>query len=165
MDPGWNRAFVALGGNLGPRAETLESALVDLDALEGVQVEAVSGFHRTSPIGGPAGQGEYLNAVARLRVRLTPEALLAELQSIEARHGRDRAREERNGPRTLDLDLIWMDGEQRATPELELPHPRFEDRLFVLEPLEELAPNLRLPRCGVTVAQRVEALQTKDAVR
>lgn len=165
MNGEWCRAFVALGSNLGDRAAALESALVELDSTHGLQVDAVSRFHRTAPVGGPAGQGDYLNAVVRVRTRLTAEELLKVLQALEAHHGRDREREVRNGPRTLDLDLLLMDGEQRSTPQLELPHPRLEDRLFVLEPLADLDPDLILPRCGETVRARIDALRAMEPAR
>jgi len=165
MNGEWCGAHVALGSNLGQRAETLESALCELEATDGVRVDAVSAFRRTGPVGGPAGQGDYLNAVARVRTRLAPEALLHALLAIEARHGRDRAGEVRNGPRTLDLDLLRMDGQQRAGAELELPHPRLEDRLFVLEPLAELDPLLILERCGLSVVQRIAELHTLEPAR
>lgn len=162
MNGAWCRAFVALGSNLGAREVILESALVELDDTPGVRVDAVSRFHCTAPVGGPAGQGEFLNAVARVRTRLGAEALLDVLQSIEARHGRERS--VRNGPRTLDLDLLMMDGEQRAGERLELPHPRLEDRLFVLEPLADLDPALVLPRSGATVEERIRALRALEPV-
>ncbi|MCA8979291.1 MAG: 2-amino-4-hydroxy-6-hydroxymethyldihydropteridine diphosphokinase [Planctomycetes bacterium] len=164
MNGPWRRGYVALGSNLGNREAALESALVELDATPGVRVDAVSRFHRTAPVGGPAGQGEFVNAVARVRTRLAAEDLLAALQAVEARHGRDRAREVRNGPRTLDLDLLLLEGETRDTEQLQLPHPRMEDRLFVLEPLEDLDPALILPRCGRSVRDQVAALRAPEAV-
>jgi 2-amino-4-hydroxy-6-hydroxymethyldihydropteridine diphosphokinase len=165
MSGAWCRAHVALGSNLGLRAALLETALCELDALSGLRVEAVSSFHRTKPVGGPPGQGDYLNAVARVRTQLSPEALLDALLEIEARHGRDRANEPRNGPRTLDLDLLRMDDRTRSTPQLELPHPRLEERLFVLEPLAELDPSLVLERCGLSVTERIAELRARELAR
>ena len=153
------RAYVALGGNLGdPRIE-LASAIAELRAEGDLSVVAVSSFHHTAPVGGPEGQPEYLNAVLGLDTDKNPEELLRLLLSIEKRHGRDRQREERWGPRRLDLDLL-LHGEARVETEtLSLPHPRMEERLFVLEPLAEIAPALFLSRCGKTVAERVEELR------
>lgn len=152
------RAYVALGGNLGdPRAE-LAAAVEELRAERGLRVVAISSFHATAPVGGPAGQPEYLNAVLGLETDKSPEELLQLLLSIEQRHGRDRAREERWGPRRLDLDLLLHGEARRETNTLTLPHPRMEERLFVLEPLAEIAPALCLPRSGKTVAERIEEL-------
>ena len=153
------RAYVALGGNLGdPRAE-LSGAIAELRAERGLSVVAVSAFHRTSPVGGPEGQPDYLNAVLSLDTETTPLELLRLLLSIEKRHGRNRAREERWGPRRLDLDLLLHGEAWVESAALCLPHPRMEERLFVLEPLAEIAPELRLPRSGMTVAERVLELR------
>jgi len=170
-------AFVALGSNLGDRDATLESALFALDAEPGVTVAAVSGFHTTTPVGGPLDQDDYLNAVVRLAVQRTPEELLEVLMRIEAEHGRDRSNAVSNGPRTLDLDLLWVAresahvsqtgsmGEERATAALSLPHPRMEERLFVLEPLAEIAPGFVLPISGVPVRARIDALRLEEVAR
>lgn len=157
------RAFVALGSNLGDRRAHLDSAVAALRATEEVEVVAVSRWHETRAVGGPPGQPDFLNGVLEARTELAPEDLLWLLQRIETRAGRDRRNEVRHGPRTLDLDLLLHGDERRAGPELELPHPRFEERLFVLAPLCELAPDLVLPRSGVSVAARVRALSREDA--
>lgn len=153
------RAFVALGSNLGEPRERLAAGLDALRALPGVELLRCSKLHTTAPVGGPAGQPDYLNAVVELRTTLEPLALLEGLQAIEAAEGRDRSREERFGPRTLDLDLLLHGDARLASERLTLPHPRMEQRAFVLAPLAELDPDLVLPLSGLTVGQRLEELQ------
>ena len=150
------RAFVALGGNLGDRGAHLAAARAALDATDGVELVAASSEHETDPVGGPGGQGPFLNAVVELSVELGPRALLERLLAIEAARGRDRAREERWGPRTLDLDLLWMEGVDLREPDLVVPHPRLTSRAFVLAPLAELAPELEVG--GRSVAAHLAAL-------
>lgn len=138
-------AAVALGSNLGDRAATIALAVARLQALDGVRVAALSTIRETEPIGGPP-QGRYLNGVALLETGLAAERLLAALLTIEQEFG--RVRRVRNGPRTLDLDLLFHDATQLATPELTLPHPRLHERRFVLEPLCDVAPDWIHPRLG-----------------
>lgn len=134
--------FVALGANLGDRSATLAAAREALAALAGVRLVAASRDFETDPIGGPAGQPPYLNAVVELACELTPEALLEELRRIEAAHG--RVRTVANGPRTLDLDLLLFGPRIIQTPELTVPHPRMWGREFVLVPLREVCGDERL---------------------
>lgn len=155
------RAFVALGSNLGDRRGHLETAVREIAALPGVSVERVSSFLETEPDGGPAGQPRFLNGALSLTSRIGARELLAELQGIETRHGRDRSTETRNGPRTLDLDLVLFGDERIDEPGLCVPHPRMEERLFVLQPMAEIAPDLVLPGCGLPVRERV--LQMSNA--
>jgi 2-amino-4-hydroxy-6-hydroxymethyldihydropteridine diphosphokinase len=150
------RAAVALGSNLGNRAATLHSALAAIEQLGDVM--AVSEFHETAPVGGPE-QGDFLNAVVVVDTALGPEELLAELQRIEDDHG--RARVERWGPRTLDLDLVAMDGVRRDTPELTVPHPRAAERRFVLAPLVEVWPDAEVAP-GVTASRALGLLSTSE---
>lgn len=156
--------YVALGSNLGERQAALEGAIEAISGAPAVTVLGVSSIHRTAPVGGPAGQGVYLNAALSLRTELAPLALLRLLLSIESRFGRDRAQEVRWGPRRLDLDLLLHGGERLESEELTLPHPRMEDRLFVLEPLAEIAPGLRLSRSGVRIERRIEQLESPSSV-
>jgi 3-oxoacyl-[acyl-carrier protein] reductase len=144
-------ALIALGSNLGDRREHLTRALDALRAAPGVAVERVSSLYETAPVGGPPGQGDYLNAAAALRTRRTPDDLLQLLLQIEASLGRVRA--ERDGPRTIDLDLLLYDDVTRADPQLTLPHPRMHERLFVLQPLAEIAPGAVHPLLKRTVAE------------
>jgi 3-oxoacyl-[acyl-carrier protein] reductase len=134
--------YVALGSNLGDRHVNLDAALQALRAQSGVVVTRVSSYRETEPVGGPAGQSRYLNAVAELQTELAAPALLRLFLNIEAEMGRIRA--ERWGPRVIDLDLLLYGHEllEVHQPELDLivPHPRMHERRFVLEPLVEIAP-------------------------
>ncbi|HEU4410987.1 MAG TPA: 2-amino-4-hydroxy-6-hydroxymethyldihydropteridine diphosphokinase [Polyangiaceae bacterium] len=150
-------AVVGLGSNLGDRAHTLERATEALGRLEGTRLVARSRFRETAPVGGPP-QGPFLNGALRLATSLGPEALLARLLELEARFGRERR--ERWGPRTLDLDLLWVEGVVRASPGLTLPHPRLHERLFALEPLVEVAPGARHPATGEAYASVLVRLRS-----
>jgi len=134
-------AYVAFGANLGEPVETLRAAAVALGRRPGVELVAGSPVYRTRPIG-PPGQPDYANAVARVETTHESEALLDVLHAVEAEFGRVRG--VRWGPRTLDLDLIWYDGEERTDERLTLPHPRAHEREFVLRPLADLDPDLVL---------------------
>ncbi len=131
-------ALIGLGSNLGDRRANLHGAIDALTEAPGVTFQRVSSFHETEPVGGPPGQGRYLNAVALIETALDPVALLHALKEIEARFGRER--KVRWGARTLDLDLLVFEDRIIETPELEVPHPRMRTRRFVLEPLVEVAP-------------------------
>ncbi len=144
-------ALIGLGSNLGDRQAALEGALADLAAARGVRIANVSSFHETLPVGGPPGQGPFLNAAAALEVTLDPLELLHLLMSVEARHG--RVRTVRWAARTLDLDLLLMGDLVIDTPELAVPHPRLAERRFVLAPLCEIAPDVLHPTTKRTVSQ------------
>lgn len=130
-------ALVALGSNLGDRRANLGAALAWLAALPETQLVASSSFLETDPVGGPP-QGLFLNAAATLRTHLSPRELLTEMLGIEQAMG--RIRRERWGPRILDLDLLGYGDLVLDEPDLTLPHPHLHERLFVLEPLVEVAP-------------------------
>ena len=134
-------AYIGLGANLGDARSTLIAAGAALGALPGTRLLAFSSLYRSAPI--EAGGPDYLNAVAALHTTLDAEALLGQLQAIEARHGRRRAY--RNAPRTLDLDLLLYGDRRIDAASLQVPHPRLHERAFVLLPLAEIAPALRLP--------------------
>lgn len=129
------RCFMALGSNLGDRWAYLRAGVAGLP-----DVTAVSGVYETEPVGGPAGQRHYLNMVAELWTEASAHDLLVAAQ--EAERGAGRARAERWGPRTLDVDVLLVGDQVVATPELTVPHPRMWERGFVLVPLAELAPEL-----------------------
>ncbi|MBI4730117.1 MAG: 2-amino-4-hydroxy-6-hydroxymethyldihydropteridine diphosphokinase [Acidobacteria bacterium] len=141
------RAFLGLGSNLGDRASALEGAIAALDGA-GARVVSRSSVRETAPVGGPSGQPPYLNQVVEVACDLEPRALLALCHEIEERFGRDRAREERWGPRTLDLDVLVIEGPAIDEPGLVVPHPRLTERAFALGPLAEIAPDLDVPGLG-----------------
>jgi 2-amino-4-hydroxy-6-hydroxymethyldihydropteridine diphosphokinase len=149
-----------LGSNLGDRLAALRTALEMLGRTPGVRVAAVSSFLETRPVGGPADQGNYLNAAAEIETTLSPTELLAALHKIESALGRDRKREVRWGARTCDLDILLMgetvvnmEGSGESNTGLVIPHPRMHERLFVLRPLAEIAPRAVHPVLGKTVAE------------
>ncbi len=131
------RAFLGLGTNLGDREAELRRGVEHLSRAG--DLIAVSSLYETEPMGGPP-QGLFLNIVVELDTDDTPEALLERCRELEAiAH---RVRSVRHGPRTLDVDVLYVEGESRDTAELTVPHPRMYERRFVLEPLAELAPEL-----------------------
>ena len=145
---GRRRAFLGLGANLGDREEALRRAVAALP-----DVVAVSPLYETEPVGGPPGQPPYLNAVVQLATDRSPRELLEVANRIEAEAGRVRA--ERHGPRTLDIDILWVDGVTVDDPDLVVPHPRMFERRFVLAPLADLAPDL-VPEGGQRRAEGAE---------
>jgi 2-amino-4-hydroxy-6-hydroxymethyldihydropteridine diphosphokinase len=150
-------AYVALGSNLGDRTDYLERALTALRQSEGVRVTRVSPVYETRPVGGPPGQGAYLNAVAELRTERSAHDLLDVLLAIEQRLG--RVRQERDGPRTIDLDLLLYGDLVHTDERLTVPHPRLHERLFVLYPLAQIAPGLVHPVLKRSTADLLAELQ------
>jgi len=149
-----SRVAIALGSNLGDRERNLREAAQRLRAF--ISELRLSSFHDTEPEGVGA-QPRFLNAGAVGDTILTADALLSELLGIEREFGRERPY--RGAPRTLDLDLILYDGAVIDEPGLTVPHPRFRERRFVLEPLAELAPDWRDPVSGRTIRHLLEALR------
>ncbi|HXE38459.1 MAG TPA: 2-amino-4-hydroxy-6-hydroxymethyldihydropteridine diphosphokinase [Azonexus sp.] len=156
-----NIAYVALGANLGDPASTIRAAFGALANLPESRVVHCSSLYRTAPVG-ILDQPEFVNAVAMLETTLAPEALLDALLEVEQRFGRIRA--EKNGPRTLDLDLLLYDDQFVELPRLTLPHPRLHLRAFVLQPLAELAPDLIIPGRG-SIAAWLPAVANQGIVR
>jgi pantoate--beta-alanine ligase len=154
------KALVALGSNLGDRQANLDAALAALRREPGLRVIASSTWIETDPVGGPPGQGRYLNGAIAIETALAPRELLGRLLEIERRAGRDRSLEPRNGPRRLDLDLLLYGDERIDEPGLRVPHPRLEERLFVLEPLAQIAPDARLAS-GRSVRERLAELRAE----
>jgi 2-amino-4-hydroxy-6-hydroxymethyldihydropteridine diphosphokinase len=151
-------ALIALGSNLGDRQRLLEAAVQRLAATPGVRSVSVSKWHETRAVGGPSDQPQYLNGAALIETSLSPEALLGRLEQIEQELGRDR--QERWGPRTIDLDLLLFDQLVKRTPTLTLPHPRMALRRFVLEPAAQIAGSMVHPTIGWSVAQLLQHLRT-----
>src|SRR6516165_6138462 len=160
-------AYIALGSNLGDRRALLDEAIARMRLQPGIEVISVSSHHETEPVGGPAGQGKYLNAVAHLRTTLTALPLLHALQAVETQLGRVRA--ERFGPRTIDLDLLLYGLEivdiHEPGCDLIVPHPRMHERLFVLAPLAEVEPLAVHPVLGSTVKDLLARLQEPTPLR
>lgn len=150
-------AYIALGSNLGDRASNIRGALKAIGTIEGTRLVKSSSIIETEPVG-PEGQGPYLNAAAHVRTSRSPRELLEELLSIEQDFGRDRSREKRWGPRTLDLDLLIYADLIITEPGLCIPHPRLHERDFVLIPLVEVAPEVQVPGHEKTPRAMLEAL-------
>ena len=154
---------LAIGGNLGPVAETLRTAVHELTQVSGLEVTAVSPLARTAAVGGPD-QPDYLNAVVLARTTLAPREVLRVCQGIENAHGRERS--VRWGPRTLDIDVIVYGSVLAVTDDLELPHPRAHQRAFVLQPWAQADPEAVLPGLGGgPVAVLAETAPDRDGVR
>lgn len=142
----WRPAYVGVGSNLeDPRAQVLK-ACGQLAQLPSTRLERTSPLYRSRPMG-PIAQPDFVNAVAGLLTQLDAPAFFAALRALEAALGRPAAHQ-RWGPRVIDLDLLSYGREQRAGPELTLPHPGISERNFVLYPLADIAPNLDIPGLG-----------------
>lgn len=152
--------YLGLGSNLGDREQHLARAGGLLNQHPAVAVQAVSSLYETAPVGLTA-QGAFLNAVARVRTTLRPASLLSVTQAIESRLGREPAI--RWGPRVIDLDILLYDALHVHKPFLGIPHQAMSQRLFVLVPLSELAPDLRLPS-GAPIRQFIAALPDQSDV-
>lgn len=144
------RVFIAVGSNVGSRRDAVDAAITALDECPDVRLVTISRIRETDPVG-PVPQPRYLNAVIEIATTLEPPDLLALLLEIERSHGRDRSVEARWGPRTLDLDILLFGDRVFDQPHLTIPHPRLHERLFVLDPLCDLAPDLRPPNRTATI--------------
>lgn len=149
------RAAIAMGSNLptqaGDSRATVLAALDELARIRYTRLLAASSLHTTAPVGPP--QPAYINAVAVVETGLGPRELLIELHEIERRFGRDRSREQRWGPRTLDLDIVLFGDTVLDEAGLHIPHPRMQERAFVLGPLNEVAPEMVHPTLHRTVSE------------
>jgi 2-amino-4-hydroxy-6-hydroxymethyldihydropteridine diphosphokinase len=152
------RVAVALGSNLGDRHAHLDHAVVRLQAL--LRRLQVSRYRETVPVGMTGPQRMFLNAAAVGDTTFTAGGLLEALLGIERERGRERPTV--NAPRTLDLDLILYGDSRIEEPDLIVPHPRFRERRFVLEPLAEIAPDMVDPVSGSTVRELLAALKSTD---
>lgn len=140
--------YIALGANLGDKAAQLDEALRRVGEV--ARVTAISSYHDTAPEG-YLEQDRFLNAAARVETGIGPTQFLALLLEIERSMGRVRSIP--NGPRTIDLDILLWDDEILNEPGLQIPHPRMQERVFVLDPLVEIAPDVRHPALAVTVKE------------
>lgn len=144
-----HEAYIGLGSNLDNPLQQLLSAIDEISATEDIERVALSPLYSSHPVG-PQDQPDYINAVMRIKTRLSPLALLQKLQFIENRHGRER--KERWGARTLDLDILLYGEQLIALPDLSVPHPEMHKRAFVLYPLADIAPaDLPVPGQGVLI--------------
>ena len=154
-------AYIGIGSNLGNRSAFLAAGLAELTAIAGVDLEAVSSVYETAPVG-YLDQPSFLNAVFSARTALPPLELLRAMQRIESDH--QRQRQIHWGPRTLDLDLLLYGPVQFETEELTLPHPHLAERLFVLAPLCEIAPDLRHPATGESLTASLQRLDGDQSI-
>ena len=158
-------ASVALGSNVGDREAHLRAAVEALSRLTATRWRDASRVYETQAVGGPQGQGPYLNAVVRLDTQLSAPALLGELLAIERGRGRARTPGVSFAPRTLDLDLLLYGQAQIEMPDLTVPHPRLASRRFVLVPLCDLAADELHPGCGESFARLLARLEPGEDVR
>lgn len=145
------RAFIGIGSNEGDRLYHISASLRALGASDGIRLLQMATILETDPVGGPP-QASYLNTVIEVEADLEPLPLLRTLQAVERRFGRIRCGQ-RWAPRTIDLDLLLYDERIIQAPDLTIPHPRLHERLFVLEPLAQIAPSALHPAVGRTIAE------------
>jgi len=153
-----SQSALALGSNIGESQAILEAAIEILAQTPGIFLEAKSNWYRTKAVGPP--QPDYLNGCAILQVEISPQKLLETLLGIEQTFG--RVRQERWGPRTLDLDLLLYDDLILQTPNLQIPHPRMRERAFVLVPLAEIAPDWVDPVTGCVIKELLKQVDCSD---
>lgn len=158
-----HEAYLALGANLGERRKTLQSACELLARAGDIHIVAKSSLHETAPQGGPAGQGDYLNAVLHIRTGLPPAVLLERCLAVEAQLGRQRS--VLNAPRTIDIDILLYDDLEIHSPTLDIPHPRMHQRRFVLSPLAEVAPESWHPVLRKSALDLLADLPASDSDR
>jgi 2-amino-4-hydroxy-6-hydroxymethyldihydropteridine diphosphokinase len=148
LNPMRKLVYLSLGSNVGARAVNLEMAISRLEELG--HVTAVSSFYETEPVE-VTDQPMFLNCAVALETEMLPQKFMRALLDIEREMGRRRTQEK--GPRTIDLDILLFGGARIDTPELTVPHPAMHERRFVLEPLAEIAPNVRHPVLRKTIKE------------
>ena len=158
------RTAIALGSNVGDRFEAITRARDAVLSIPGVSGPLLcSSLYETEPVDTPSGSESFLNAVMEVEFTGSLDSLLASLQSIESEMGRPSQRAV-NAPRVIDLDILYSADSVRTSPHLVLPHPRLHQRRFVLAPLAEILPNLRLPGFETTIMELLNMLQDPAAV-
>lgn len=153
------RVFLSLGSNIEPRERYLREALALLANYEEIKIQKKSSIYETDPVGF-LDQDNFLNMVIEIYTSFTMLELLDACQAIEKKLGRKRT--VRNGPRTIDLDILLYNQENRQLDRLRIPHPRIHERAFVLIPFAEIAPDVKLPTSGSTITELLEDLSVKD---
>jgi len=154
-----NQAYVALGTNIEPRNEFITDALKRIENHPSITITKQSSIYETAPVG-YTDQADFLNMVIELNTELSSLELLDSFQDIENKLG--RTREIRFGPRTIDLDILLYNQESSKMNRLIIPHPRMHERAFVLVPLHEIAPSLRIPQQNKSVVELVAGLPEAD---
>ncbi|WP_068675790.1 2-amino-4-hydroxy-6-hydroxymethyldihydropteridine diphosphokinase [Oceanobacillus sp. Castelsardo] len=154
-----NKAYLSLGTNIEPRIDYLNDALELLEESGDISIKDKSSIYETAPVGYTE-QSDFLNIVIGITTSLSSMELLKYCQSIEGRLGRKR--EIRFGPRTIDLDILTYNNENSTVEELLIPHPRMHERAFVLIPLQEIAPNFRIPTWNQHAGDLLNKLQESD---
>ena len=155
-------SYLSLGSNIAPRFETLQAAISSLYSLLGSDVESVSTIYETEAVASYS-QADYLNCAIHIKTELTPEALITSCRKIEFSNGRPVSRN-KSAPRTLDIDIIFYGDRIINSDKLIVPHPRYADRRFVLEPLAEIAPDYICPDTGTSVADTLDQCTDRSRV-
>lgn len=160
----YHTGYIGIGSNLGDRSQNTRDAIRLLDDHPGIQIKALSHFYETEPLTLKGDkQNYYLNCTLKIQTTLNPIQLFRVMQDVEKLLG--RVREDKWGPRTIDLDLLFFDDEIFRTTTLVIPHPELHKRRFVLEPLAEIASNLVHPIKGVTVKNLLSRLKDNKKVK
>ncbi|WP_156481659.1 MULTISPECIES: 2-amino-4-hydroxy-6-hydroxymethyldihydropteridine diphosphokinase [unclassified Anabaena] len=154
------RSAIALGSNLGDSLAILAAAIQELATIDGIKLETTSSWYRTKAVGPP--QPDYINGCAIVQVEMSPQELLETLLAIEQKFG--RVRQEHWGARSLDLDILLYDDLMIDTPTLQIPHPRMQQRAFVLVPLAEIAPDWIDPVSGLAIKELVKKVDCSDVL-
>jgi 2-amino-4-hydroxy-6-hydroxymethyldihydropteridine diphosphokinase len=144
-----SRVMIGLGSNMDRPAEQIQTALREIASTPECLLLKTSSLYQSAPVGGVE-QANFINAVAEIETTLSPRALMTRLLEIEHQH--DRVRTTRNGPRTLDLDILMFNDWRIDEPDLVVPHPRAHERAFVLLPLVEISPEISIPGVGAVKA-------------
>lgn len=155
-------AYLGLGSNLGNRRHNLDRAIEALGDKGRVRVKRLSSLYETEPVGNP-NQPLFLNAVCEVSTHFTPRQLLDYVKGVEKKLGRLPG--PRNSPRVIDIDILLYEAEVLQSADLTVPHPRLTERAFVLVPLAEIAPDLRHPQAGKTVAELLAGVEGKEGVK